>query len=232
MPSPASGDQYSDMARQMSQQPGVLPTLEYATRTAQKVLPGCDHASIAVVLCAGRVIESVAPTDDWAAQADQLQHDQGDGPCLQAIHEQETVYCGDLRTEDRWPKWASAVSQSLDIRSSLSLQLFVGAKAIGSLNMYSRMAHAFPADARADALAFASHLAVAMDAAQSHEHMEAALLNRLVIGQAQGILMNALDLTAEQAFAALKRLSQAQNKKLHRVADDLVVNGIQPDLFG
>lgn len=52
--------------------------------------------------------------------------------------------------------------------------------------------------------------------------IEAALERRLVIGQAQGILMERLGLSAERAFAFLSRVSQQTNTKLCDVADELV----------
>lgn len=52
-----------------------------------------------------------------------------------------------------------------------------------------------------------------------------------VIGQAEGMLMQALQITPAQAFAVLVRLSQSKNIKLHLVASDIVSRGIRPELF-
>lgn len=52
-----------------------------------------------------------------------------------------------------------------------------------------------------------------------------------MIGQAEGMLMQGLRITPDQAFAALVRVSQARNTKLHVIALDIVKNGIQPELF-
>lgn len=54
------------------------------------------------------------------------------------------------------------------------------------------------------------------------EDYEAVLERRLVIGQAQGILMERLGISPDRAFAFLDRASQATNTKLHQVAADLV----------
>jgi hypothetical protein len=54
--------------------------------------------------------------------------------------------------------------------------------------------------------------------AQRTDHLRAALLNRDVIGQAKGIIMERYNIDADAAFGTLKRISQDQNMKLHEVA--------------
>jgi AmiR/NasT family two-component response regulator len=63
---------------------------------------------------------------------------------------------------------------------------------------------------------------VALADAQNVTHLETAINLRTVIGRAEGILMERFDLSPAQAFAALRRVSQARNIKLNRVAADLV----------
>lgn len=58
--------------------------------------------------------------------------------------------------------------------------------------------------------------------------MERALVTRSLIGQALGILMERHQLTADQAFDALRHVSSTTNSKLHVVADRLVQTGALP----
>lgn len=51
-----------------------------------------------------------------------------------------------------------------------------------------------------------------------------ALRTRTTIGQAQGILMLAFDITSDQAFAYLRRLSQDRNVKLFAIAQEVIEN--------
>ncbi len=51
---------------------------------------------------------------------------------------------------------------------------------------------------------------------------------RNLIGQVQGILMERFKVTAEQAFAALSRVSQESNVKLRDVAQRLIDTGETP----
>ena len=54
------------------------------------------------------------------------------------------------------------------------------------------------------------------------EQLEVAVCHRTVIGQAQGILMQQLDIDADTAFDHLKRVSSHTNTKLVAIADSVV----------
>lgn len=60
------------------------------------------------------------------------------------------------------------------------------------------------------------------------QDVEEALDRRLVLGQAQGILMERLNLTPEQAFAFMSRASQNTNTSVHEVAAELVRTRLVP----
>jgi AmiR/NasT family two-component response regulator len=64
--------------------------------------------------------------------------------------------------------------------------------------------------------------------AQTEENLRSALVTRTLIGQAQGILMERLKITPDQAFGLLSRLSQQSNIKLREVARLLVQTGEVP----
>ena len=76
---------------------------------------------------------------------------------------------------------------------------------------------------------FAAHAAVALAGAQQLEHVRSALVNRDVIGQAKGILMERFKMTGDQAFLALVAASQQTNRKLHVVAAELALTGVLSD---
>jgi AmiR/NasT family two-component response regulator len=57
-----------------------------------------------------------------------------------------------------------------------------------------------------------------------------AIDTRNLIGQAQGILMARYGLTADKAFAVLRRYSQARHTRLAVVAEELTSTGDLPDL--
>ncbi len=67
-----------------------------------------------------------------------------------------------------------------------------------------------------------------MAGAEHEENLRAAVGSRDVIGQATGILMERHELTADQAFGVLARVSQELNRKLADVARELTDTGAIP----
>lgn len=92
----------------------------------------------------------------------------------------------------------------------------------GRLNFYSRDADAFNDDDREHGLAIASHTSMAMAAAEEVANLRVGMDTRLVIGQAQGILMAQFDLDADRAFQTLVRVSSHNNVKPRQGAEDLL----------
>jgi len=104
----------------------------------------------------------------------------------------------------------------------LCFQLFTDGDSLGSLNLYSEQVGAFDDDALAVGLTLAAQTAVALQTSRQIETQARGIATRTVIGQAQGILMERFDLTADTAFEVLRRISQDSNTKLLDVAADLV----------
>ena len=111
----------------------------------------------------------------------------------------------------------------LGVSSMLSFQLYTTADTLGALNMYSRRADAFDEDDVNAGMLLAAQGAVALAESQQVAQLQNAALSRTIIGQAEGILMERFQITADQAFAVLRRVSQENNVKLYQVASELVV---------
>jgi GAF domain-containing protein len=217
------------VARDLLNEPSVHGTLQRVVDAAAENLGPEVWASVSLVR-QRRDVETPASSDERAARADQLQYELGEGPCLDAIWEQETFRIDDMTADERYPRWSRAVAEETGIRSSLSLQLFTDEeqKSLGGLNLYSPRPHAFDAQTRGEAWAFAAQAAVAVSSARTEENLRSALGTRTLIGQAQGILMERLRITPDQAFGVLSRLSQQSNVKLREVARRLVETGEIP----
>jgi GAF domain-containing protein len=104
----------------------------------------------------------------------------------------------------------------------MSVRMYTDDETMGTLNTYSIKPDAFDVDDQGVAHILARHAAVALGNARKIENLWLAVDARKRIGQAQGILMERFDLTADQAFAVLLRYSQDNNVKLRVVADRLV----------
>lgn len=208
------------VARQLGQIGTPALTLEAIVQAAVELIPGVDEGSISLVLGRRRVV-SEAATARLPRVVDALQEETGQGPCLDAAYQQETVRVPDMTAEQRWPSFAprAAATGALGM---LSLQLFVSGDDLGALNLYSYEAGAFDDESEHVGLMFAFHAAVAYASVRRQAQLTEALATRLVIGQAQGILMQRYDLDEGPAFAVLVRASRSVNRKLRDVARQLV----------
>ncbi len=216
----------STAVRAMGAAGDVTTTLESAVAGALHVVKHAEHAGISLVH-ADRRVETPAATDAVARRGDELQYELSEGPCLQSIREQETVLSRDLLDEQRWPRWSRQVGEELGIRSMLCFQLFVTHDTLGALNLYSTEPDAFDGDDRASGLGLAAHIAVALSAAQDTAAEHGSALGAVVIGQAQGILMQQYELRPSQAFLVLAREAERRDTTLLAVARRLADNVVR-----
>ena len=216
----------SDLARSLQRENSEDAVLEQLVRAAVTLVPGADEGSITLVLGRRRV-ESRAPSGDLARTLDQLQERTGEGPCMSAAYEEQTVSVPDLRTEQRWPEF-SAKAAGAGAGSMLSFQLFVQGDNLGALNLVGRTPHAFTEESDYVGRLVASHAAVAFADAQKLHQFKDAIATRDMIGQAKGILMERYGITAGQAFIMLVQVSTQTNVKLLAVADELARTGSLP----
>lgn len=212
--------QLADAARSMQGETGTQETLDKAVVIATEIVDGCDLAGISIVH--RHLIDTPAGSDESLKRIDELQYELKQGPCLDALRTHETVHSTDLAGDERWPEWGPRVTKEIGVASIVTYRLFTSRDTLGAMNLYSRRPGAFDTEDIYNGQALAAHVAVALAGAQNTEHLETAVTNRTVIGQAEGILMERFDISAEHAFSVLRRVSQQRNVKLSRVAEDLV----------
>ena len=216
----------------------VLPDLFAPTplaKTLQSVVHltcrtfGCDAAGLFLTANGrGPAATAASTTDATRADALQIQHHQGPG--YDAIAEQQPIASAELRFDSRWRFWAPLVA-GLGFRSVLSLVLADG-DPFGAMTLYSRHPSFFRVDAFAAERGFAQQASMAIAVAVEREQLMRARDSRGVIGQAQGILMERFQITADQAFAVLTRYSSHLNQKVRlvaeRVVDERSLPGLEP----
>jgi GAF domain-containing protein len=200
--------------------------LDEVANLAKSTIPGAEEVSVTLVGKKGAY--TAAYTGPLAVDLDELQYDQGHGPCLDASVRATTLSLPDMATEDRWRNWAARALQA-GARSSLSIGLPMDEQVTGALNVYATESRAFDEDAVLLGQTFAGYAAVALINAHLYDaqvnlaqQMQAAMQSRAVIEQAKGIIMGSRHCTADEAFAILTRLSQDTNRKLREVATALV----------
>lgn len=214
-------------ARELQDQHDPVATVQSAVDLAVQNVHGCDAASVSMVYAKQRV-DTPAATDEMAVIGDRLQYEVGEGPCLSAIWDEESVYVPDLTSDSRWSSWGPRVAEETGARSSFSVRLFTIHDTLGALNLYSITAEGFSPGDQAEGMAIAAHIAIAVAAAQSLEQFEQALDSRTVIAQACGLVMERYNMDSTQAFALLARLSSTENVKLRDIAAELVLTRLLP----
>ncbi len=113
---------------------------------------------------------------------------------------------------------------NMGYHSVVSSKLETRSRVIGSLNVYSRNVEAFDDGDVEVVQLLAAHASVAIAASRMRSELHTALRTRTTIGQAQGVLMHAFNISSDQAFAYMRRLSQDQNVKLFSIAEQIVAS--------
>lgn len=218
---------FARMSSVLLSQETVSTALRLVTALAVETVPGSVGAGVSLLDERGRR-SSAAATDPVVEQADAMQYELEEGPCLTAWSAQVVVRVDDTALADeRWPRWCAAV-QPLGLRSALSAPLVAGDTALGAMKVYAREPGAYGVRAEELLTLFAAQAAILLSNVQTHERaqqltdsLKDALASRDVIGQAKGILMSQDGVDADTAFAMLAAVSQRENRKLRDVAQNL-----------
>ena len=216
-------EQLGRLARHLEAEDSTSQMLDEVVAAAVQLIPGAEEASISLVR-ARRQITSPHRTGELPRLVDAIQTETAEGPCLDAAYEHQTVRVPDLRHEQRWPRFARRAFEA-GAGSMLSFQLYVQGDTMGALNLYNREPDGFDDESEQVGLLFASHAAVAFADAQKLDHLDRAVASRDLIGQAKGMLMERYRIDGDGAFRVLARVSQASNRPLRDVAQELVSTG-------
>ncbi|HEV7204093.1 MAG TPA: ANTAR domain-containing protein [Jatrophihabitans sp.] len=204
--------------------PGLLVWL------AAAAVPHSERASLSSAAPDDGGVRTLAGSDELAEALDAAQREAGHGPFFDAQHAGALVHVPDLADDGRWPVF-SARALAAGARAVLGVRLQTGSGDATALTFYADRPHAFePLDLEI-AAAFASFVVLAMEGARYRDqaaNLKIALASNRQIGTAMGIIMARELLTAEQAFARLRDVSQRQHRKLRAIADEVVRTGELP----
>lgn len=211
-----------------------LPLEQLLTRVATyavQAIPGADGAGL-TLLEEGRANTMVA-TEDFVREVDTVQYAVGQGPCISAAQEGQTIVSGSLGSDARWRQFGGRVAR-MGVHSAVSLPLITADGVVGAMNVYAHAKYAF--DDRAAALGelFAGPAAIAVENAhvlaqtrRLASQLQAALDTRMVIERAVGIVMSRSGVNETEALERLRTLSQHEHQKLVVVAQNLVAEAVR-----
>jgi GAF domain-containing protein len=231
------GTALSQMAGLVLSRETVETALELVTALAATATAGTLGAAVTVVDEHGK--RSRAASDQAAEQADALQYEFDEGPCLTAWRTGELVRIDDTATDGRWPRWNEAAGR-LGVRSVLSAPLRVGEELIGAMKVYSeRPMNYGPHDEHVMRL-LADQAAILLANTQSLQEarrlsrqLTEALTGRDAIAQATGVLLARGAASPQEAFGTLAAAARRTGRPAQDVARALVVavtalNGVRP----
>ena len=205
----------------------IESALHLVTSVAVQTIEGAAGAGISREEPSGlrTTIASSAPLVERAAA---LQHDLGEGPCVDAWSRRTVVRCDDVESETRWPRWVAAAS-SLDLRSAMSAPLVAGDEAVGAITVYSSRTRAFTEHDEGTLVLLAAQAAILLDgfravdrAGRLSDEVRSALRRRDVVNLAKGVVMGRDGTTEDAAFAYLVSLSNRDHRPVHEVATRVV----------
>lgn len=200
--------------------------LDEVVQLVRRYLPGAEESSITLIR--GKNGATAASTGPLPIVLDEIQYEQGYGPCLDAGRGDELMHVEDMSTERRWPAY-TPVAIEHGVHSSLSLPLPVENYLVGAVNVYATRVGAFDRDSITIGTSLAAHVTAALSFAESShghrlraENLARAMRSRDVIEQAKGMIMVQQKCSAEAAFNLLRKLSMDENIKLQDLAVSIV----------
>lgn len=214
---------FSELARLVHAHPGLDAVYQAVVDAAPQLVPGCDHASI-MLRERGRY-RTAASSDDVGRLVDALEREVGSGPCVDAIEHASYLLDPDITVSSRWPKLAERVLLETPVKGMAGYLLLVDGRKLGALNLFSDTAGALTPDSADAGVVLASFASVALGGSSSHEEartLAEGIASNREIGMAIGLLMATHGLSAEAAFATLRKASSQLNRKISAIARELV----------
>jgi GAF domain-containing protein len=181
-----------------------------------------------------QVLRNLAVSHPRAALLEELQAEHGEGPCVDAYDDKQTVWADDLRREERWPGFSPAAA-GRGLVAVLASPIPYSSGAVGVVAVFASGPHPWTGAEQEAIVAFTDLAAMlilnAMEARERDRiavQLQGALDSRVVIEQAKGVLVGRHGLNPRQAFERLRGLARDQRRPLAEVAEAMVSAAQRP----
>ncbi len=205
----------------------VSSALKLITEAAVLAVNDAAGAGVSLMDTSGNR-SSAASTSPLVAQADALQYELGQGPCISAWASGSPVDIADVHTDLRWPEWGMAAGD-LGLRSCVSVPLLSGDLAFGAIKIYWDKPKA--ASHRLIRLLelFAAQASIFLVNVQSRERakmlsdeLKSTLAQRDAISTAKGIVMANLGMGSHDAMLHLMTRALNEDRTMLEVAEEIL----------
>jgi signal transduction protein with GAF and PtsI domain len=143
-----------------------------------------------------------------------------------AVQERRPIIVADVTKEQDY--LFPEIARKEGLCSLLSVPMMIRDKAVGVINSYTSVPHAFTAEEVKVLQAIANQAAIAIEHATLQEksfEMQEALAVRKLVERAKGYLMRSKKLTEEEAFRLMQRQSMDLRKSLREIAEAVLLAG-------
>jgi hypothetical protein len=180
---------------------------------------------------------SLCTTNEVSALIERLQYALGEGPCVDAYHQDRPVLEPHL-ADPSTPRWLAFAKPAIEagVRAVFGFPLHVGAVRLGALNLYCDRPGPLTDEQHADALVMADVAAQAVLVLQANAppgklaaELEANADFQYVVHQASGMVAVQLDLSVAQALIRLRAHAFGNDRPLAEVAGDVVARALRFD---
>lgn len=205
----------------------VFSALKLITEAAVLAVNDAAGAGVSLLDTSGNR-SSAASTSPLVAQADALQYELGQGPCISAWASGSPVDIADVRTDLRWPEWGMAAGD-VGLRSCVSVPLLSGDLAFGAIKIYwdkpkaasHRLIHLLELLA-AQASIFLVNVQERERAQMLSDQLKSTLAQRDAISTAKGIVMASLGMGSHDAMLHLMTRALNENRSMQEVAEEIL----------
>lgn len=215
---------FADLARAMVVPGSLTRTQRQVAELAVDVVPGCDLANLAAPSRRGDLHVVASTSTDVSTDAS-LPPSNGS---WDVAHGAREVLAFDNVELERHSPGLAAWAYRHGIACMCTIPLATDRQALGVLNLYGVTAGALDEGARERASVFATHAALALDAAEVEARLSEAIATRQSIGQAVGILMERHDMSAGYAFTQIVNAAQSRRISIRALVNAIVTTGDDP----
>ena len=174
----------------------------------------------------------VASSDERMRLLELFELQSEEGPCLDAFSTGQPVQASAADSRSRWPDFARQASDS-GFQVMCAVPLRVRTDVIGAMNLFRGTDEPFSSDEMDLAQAMAEMAAIGLIQERAlrertllSDQLQKALLSRVVIEQAKGMLAEYLKVSMDDAFQLLRTYARNHNRKLSDVARDVIAREI------
>jgi GAF domain-containing protein len=210
--------------------------VEFLHRLSLRCVELLDCVEAGLLLAdAGGALRVMASSSERSDALDLLQCQNEEGPCFECYQRGRAVFSSDLKSDTgRWPTFSPMAVQK-GFRSVQAVPMRVRGEPVGALNLLRDVAGRLADRDMPLAQGMGDIAAIALlqertvrESRDVVAQLQRALISRVAIEQAKGIVAERAQISVDAAFARLRTHARDHNRRLSDVARQLIDGGLDP----